>query len=107
MWTSKDINMPGDFLRVKNFKTEVDHYEQYNPLRPAYKTPTEESDSDDDIAEKPNPKFRCPFREEKDGKACNIKDDKKNEILNHFYMFHFDRVNQSQVFEEPLNCFFT
>lgn len=50
--------------------------------------------------------FRCPFMQEETGKACNKKDENLNEVLNHFYKFHYERINQQQVFEENLNCFY-
>jgi len=53
-----------------------------------------------------NQMFRCPFMQEETGKACNKKDENLNEVLNHFYKFHYERINQQQVFEENLNCFY-
>merc|ERR1719427_2249634 len=50
--------------------------------------------------------FRCPFKQEETGKGCNKKDENLNEVLNHFYKFHCERINQQEVFEENLNCFY-
>jgi len=72
----------------------------------------EEEDDDDEIdPEKSAPKekymYRCSFRREKDGMGCTQRSHVKDEILNHFYKYHFDRISPGKVFEENLNCFFT
>lgn len=87
--------------RGVGFKREPPDYEMYNPASPIY--------NDDDLEDthvRDKKKFRCPFNREKDGNACNKHDDNKNEVLNHFYKYHFARISSGNVFEENLNCFF-
>jgi len=82
------------------FKQELPDYEMYTPTTPNY---------DDRLEDKREyqKKFRCPFRKEEDGCKCNQKHDNLNEILNHFYKYHFGRISSGNVFEENLNCFYT
>jgi len=87
----------------------------YAPSIPWYeKDPdVEDEEEENELApEKTAPKekfmYRCSFRREKDGMGCRTqRSHVKDEILNHFYKHHFDRICSGKVFEENLNCFFT
>merc|ERR1719369_2199819 len=39
--------------------------------------------------------------------GCTQRSHVKDEILNHFYKYHIERICPGKVFEENLNCFFT
>jgi len=39
--------------------------------------------------------------------GCTQRSNEKDEIMNHFYHHHFDRICPGKVFEENLNCFYT
>ena len=118
-----------------SFKTEPEDYREYDPEEPDF-TPVpmslqssdgEEDDKDENEShdaavpvvrrassltslvsdeEEEKQMFRCPFKQEQTGKGCNKKDENLNEVLNHFYKFHCERINQQEVFEENLNCFY-
>jgi len=86
----------------------------YAPSRPWYEkdSDVEDEEEENELApEKTAPKekfmYRCSFRREKDGMGCTQRSHVKDEILNHFYKYHFDRICPGKVFEENLNCFFT
>eukprot|EP00092_Neocalanus_flemingeri_P059355 GFUD01070916.1.p1 GENE.GFUD01070916.1~~GFUD01070916.1.p1 ORF type:complete len:360 (-),score=118.72 GFUD01070916.1:482-1561(-) len=90
--------------QIRKFKRELPDYEMYDPVQPCY---NDDEDNDIEDARRQKKKFRCPFRREDDGSQCNKDNEKLNEILNHFYKFHFTRICAGNVFEENLNCFFT
>jgi len=118
-----------------SFKTEPEDYREYDPEEPDF-TPVpmslqssdgEEDDKDENEShdaavpvvrrassltslvsdeEEEKQMFRCPFKQEETAKGCNKKGENLNEVLNHFYKFHCERINQQEVFEENLNCFY-
>ena len=87
-------------LRNVGFKRELPDYEMYDPVAPNYSFIKQEVVGNTHI--RVNKRFRCPFRRDEDGLSCNIQNDIKTEILNHFYKCHFH-----EFFEENLNCFYS
>ena len=84
----------------------------YAPAVPGYQETDsvgmEEGENDLGKAEpKRKYKYRCAFRREKDGMGCTQRSHVKDEILNHFYKYHFERICSGKVFEENLNCVYT
>jgi len=81
----------------------------YAPGIPMY-FDNQEDDEDREVDNKQskekNIRYRCPFRREEDGMGCTQQGTVRDEILNHFYRHHFDRICSGKVFEENLNCFF-
>ena len=60
------------------------NYEISNPATPNYYEGQDMLENKREYQKK----FRCPLREEEDGRYCNQKHDNLNEILNHFYKYH-------------------
>jgi len=89
----------------------------YAPSKPWYQErDSEEEEEEEEVDDELDPEktaskekymYRCAFRRERDGMGCTQRSHVKDETLNHFYKYHFDRINPGKVFEENLNCFFT
>jgi len=91
-------------IKVRQFKVEPGL--PYTPALPFYSGEDNQEEEEEETRAKETKLFRCPFRKEDTGAPCTRRDSNKDEILNHFYKYHFERICSGNVFEENLNCFY-